>query len=159
MLLLWGFFSSFAKCFCLSDEDSDSYSPRYSYSENSKWFTFLVLSVKQKGHVKHVFICLLSSSPIFLYFTLPTGRTQLSVPRSKSEMDNIDSEKVVKRSATLPLPNRTSSLKSSPERWPELRYLWISTGRIPESCEWEGNKGGNFGSTQLQLNFFGELEM
>ncbi|NWI54486.1 SRBS1 protein, partial [Calyptomena viridis] len=60
------------------DEDSDSYSPRYSYAEDSK--------------------------------------TQLSVPRSKSEMDNIDSEKVVKRSATLPLPNRTSSLKSSPER-------------------------------------------
>ncbi|KAF1398490.1 Sorbin and SH3 domain-containing protein 1, partial [Spheniscus magellanicus] len=60
------------------DEDSDSYSPRYSYSEDSK--------------------------------------TQLSVPRSKSETDNIDSEKVVKRSATLPLPNRTSSLKSSPER-------------------------------------------
>ncbi|NWW42973.1 SRBS1 protein, partial [Pedionomus torquatus] len=60
------------------DEDSDSYSPRYSYSEDSK--------------------------------------TQLSVPRSRSEMDNIDSEKVVKRSATLPLPNRTSSLKSSPER-------------------------------------------
>ncbi|NXA94456.1 SRBS1 protein, partial [Melanocharis versteri] len=60
------------------DEDSDSYSPRYSYSEDS--------------------------------------RTQLSVPRSKSEMDNIDSEKVVKRSATLPLPNRTSSRKSSPER-------------------------------------------
>ncbi|XP_014735366.1 PREDICTED: sorbin and SH3 domain-containing protein 1 isoform X23 [Sturnus vulgaris] len=58
------------------DEDSDSCSPRYSYSEDS--------------------------------------RTQ--VPRSKSEMDNIDSEKVVKRSATLPLPNRTSSLKSSPER-------------------------------------------
>ncbi|NWH89428.1 SRBS1 protein, partial [Aegithalos caudatus] len=58
------------------DEDSDSGSPRYSYSEDS--------------------------------------RTQ--VPRSKSEMDNIDSEKVVKRSATLPLPNRTSSLKSSPER-------------------------------------------
>ncbi|KAM9285178.1 sorbin and SH3 domain-containing protein 1 [Morus bassanus] len=60
------------------DEDSDSYSPRYSYSEDS--------------------------------------RIQLSVPRSKSETDNIDSEKVVKRSATLPLPNRTSSLKSSPER-------------------------------------------
>ncbi|XP_054133070.1 sorbin and SH3 domain-containing protein 1 isoform X20 [Melozone crissalis] len=58
------------------DEDSDSFSPRYSYSEDS--------------------------------------RTQ--VPRSKSEMDNIDSEKVVKRSATLPLPNRASSLKSSPER-------------------------------------------
>ncbi|XP_043406504.1 sorbin and SH3 domain-containing protein 1 isoform X1 [Chelonia mydas] len=43
-------------------------------------------------------------------------RTQPSVPRSKSEMDNIDPEKVVKRSATLPLPTRTSSLKSSPER-------------------------------------------
>ncbi|XP_058697505.1 sorbin and SH3 domain-containing protein 1 isoform X40 [Poecile atricapillus] len=58
------------------DEDSDSCSPRYSYSEDSR----------------------------------------AQVPRSKSEMDNIDSEKVVKRSATLPLPNRTSSLKSSPER-------------------------------------------
>uniref|UniRef100_A0A8D2N468 Sorbin and SH3 domain containing 1 n=1 Tax=Zonotrichia albicollis TaxID=44394 RepID=A0A8D2N468_ZONAL len=53
------------------DEDSDSFSPRYSYSED-------------------MFLC--------------------------SEMDNIDSEKVVKRSATLPLPNRASSLKSSPER-------------------------------------------
>ncbi|NXK46660.1 SRBS1 protein, partial [Chauna torquata] len=60
------------------DEDSDSYSPRYSYSEDT--------------------------------------RSQPLVPRSKSEMDNIDSEKVFKRSATLPLPNRTSSLKSSPER-------------------------------------------
>nr|XP_009669609.1 PREDICTED: sorbin and SH3 domain-containing protein 1 isoform X43 [Struthio camelus australis] len=60
------------------DEDSDSYSPRYSYSEDT--------------------------------------RIQPSVPRSRSEMDNIDSEKVVKRSATLPLPTRTSSLKSSPER-------------------------------------------
>ncbi|KAH1168274.1 hypothetical protein KIL84_003757, partial [Mauremys mutica] len=43
-------------------------------------------------------------------------RTQPSVPRSKSEMDNIDPDEVVKRSATLPLPTRTSSLKSSPER-------------------------------------------
>uniref|UniRef100_A0A8B9PRX0 Sorbin and SH3 domain containing 1 n=1 Tax=Apteryx owenii TaxID=8824 RepID=A0A8B9PRX0_APTOW len=60
------------------DEDSDSYSPHYSYSEDT--------------------------------------RTQPSVPRSRSEMDSIDSEKVVKRSATLPLPTRTSSLKSSPER-------------------------------------------
>ncbi|XP_010223234.1 PREDICTED: sorbin and SH3 domain-containing protein 1 isoform X3 [Tinamus guttatus] len=60
------------------DEDSDSYSPRYSYSEDT--------------------------------------RTQPSVPRSRSEMDNIDSEKVFKRSATLPLPARTSSLKSAPER-------------------------------------------
>ncbi|XP_023785265.1 sorbin and SH3 domain-containing protein 1 isoform X42 [Cyanistes caeruleus] len=58
------------------DEDSDSFSPRYSYSEDSR----------------------------------------PQVPRSRSEMDNIDSEKVVKRSATLPLPNRTSSLKTSPER-------------------------------------------
>uniref|UniRef100_A0A8C3SVL4 Sorbin and SH3 domain containing 1 n=1 Tax=Chelydra serpentina TaxID=8475 RepID=A0A8C3SVL4_CHESE len=64
--------------FCFSDEDSDSYSPHYSYSEDT--------------------------------------RTQPSVPRSKSEMDNIDPDKVVKRSATLPLPTRTSSLKSSPER-------------------------------------------
>ncbi|XP_059737764.1 sorbin and SH3 domain-containing protein 1 isoform X25 [Bos taurus] len=60
------------------DDDSDLYSPRYSFSEDTK-------------------------SP-------------LSVPRSKSEMSCIDGEKVVKRSATLPLPTRSSSLKSSPER-------------------------------------------
>uniref|UniRef100_A0A2K5HG91 Sorbin and SH3 domain containing 1 n=1 Tax=Colobus angolensis palliatus TaxID=336983 RepID=A0A2K5HG91_COLAP len=60
------------------DDDSDLYSPRYSFSEDTK-------------------------SP-------------LSVPRSKSEMSYIDGEKVVKRSATLPLPARSSSLKSSPEK-------------------------------------------
>ncbi|XP_045425065.1 sorbin and SH3 domain-containing protein 1 isoform X13 [Lemur catta] len=60
------------------DDDSDLYSPRYSFSEDTK-------------------------SP-------------LSVPRSKSEMSCFDGEKVVKRSATLPLPARSSSLKSSPER-------------------------------------------
>ncbi|XP_059756796.1 sorbin and SH3 domain-containing protein 1 isoform X29 [Balaenoptera ricei] len=60
------------------DDDSDLYSPRYSFSEDTK-------------------------SP-------------LSVPRSKSEMNYIDGEKVVKRSATLPLPTRSSSLKSSSER-------------------------------------------
>ncbi|XP_041517022.1 sorbin and SH3 domain-containing protein 1 isoform X33 [Microtus oregoni] len=43
-------------------------------------------------------------------------KSPLSVPRSKSEMNYIDGEKVVKRSATLPLPARSSSLKSSPER-------------------------------------------
>lgn len=60
------------------DDDSDPYSPRYSFSEDTK--------------------------------------APLSVPRSKSEMNYIDGEKVVKRSATLPLPARSSSLKSSPER-------------------------------------------
>ncbi|KAG8523487.1 Sorbin and SH3 domain-containing protein 1 [Galemys pyrenaicus] len=60
------------------DDDSDLYSPRYSFSEDTK--------------------------------------CPLSVPRSKSEMNYIDGEKVVKRSATLPLPTRSSSLKSSPER-------------------------------------------
>ncbi|XP_055486127.1 sorbin and SH3 domain-containing protein 1 isoform X5 [Psammomys obesus] len=43
-------------------------------------------------------------------------KSPLSVPRSKSEMNYIDTERVVKRSATLPLPARSSSLKSSPER-------------------------------------------
>ncbi|XP_058154687.1 sorbin and SH3 domain-containing protein 1 isoform X26 [Dasypus novemcinctus] len=43
-------------------------------------------------------------------------KSPISVPRSKSEMNYIDGEKVVKRSATLPLPARSSSLKSSPER-------------------------------------------
>uniref|UniRef100_A0A8C8ZHA7 Sorbin and SH3 domain containing 1 n=1 Tax=Prolemur simus TaxID=1328070 RepID=A0A8C8ZHA7_PROSS len=42
-------------------------------------------------------------------------KSPLSVPRSKSEMSCFDGEKVVKRSATLPLPARSSSLKSSPE--------------------------------------------
>ncbi|XP_020852609.1 sorbin and SH3 domain-containing protein 1 isoform X43 [Phascolarctos cinereus] len=60
------------------DDDSELYSPRYSYSEDS--------------------------------------RIPFSVPRSKSEMEYIDAEKVVKRSATLPLPSRSTSLKSSPER-------------------------------------------
>uniref|UniRef100_A0A4X2JQ50 Sorbin and SH3 domain containing 1 n=1 Tax=Vombatus ursinus TaxID=29139 RepID=A0A4X2JQ50_VOMUR len=60
------------------DDDSELYSPRYSYSEDS--------------------------------------RSPFSVPRSKSEMEYIDAEKVVKRSATLPLPSRSTSLKSSPER-------------------------------------------
>ncbi|KAH0624379.1 hypothetical protein JD844_031784 [Phrynosoma platyrhinos] len=39
-----------------------------------------------------------------------------SVPRSKSENDTITTEKVVKRSATLPLPTRSSSLIPSSER-------------------------------------------
>ncbi|XP_062989264.1 sorbin and SH3 domain-containing protein 1 [Elgaria multicarinata webbii] len=43
-------------------------------------------------------------------------RAQPSVPRSKSENDTIDTEKVVKRSATLPLPTRSSSLKSTSKR-------------------------------------------
>lgn len=41
---------------------------------------------------------------------------QSSVPRSKSEMDTIDAENVIKRSVTLPLPTRSSSLKPSHER-------------------------------------------
>ncbi|XP_056658033.1 sorbin and SH3 domain-containing protein 1 isoform X33 [Monodelphis domestica] len=60
------------------DDDSELYSPRYSYSEDT--------------------------------------RIPFSVPRSKSEMEYIEAEKVVKRSATLPLPSRSTSLKSSPER-------------------------------------------
>ncbi|KAJ6661747.1 hypothetical protein lerEdw1_013269 [Lerista edwardsae] len=52
--------------------------------------------------------------PRYSFYT--DARTQTSVPRSKSENDTIDTEKVVKRSATLPLPARSSSLKSSPGR-------------------------------------------
>ncbi|XP_038599478.1 sorbin and SH3 domain-containing protein 1 isoform X14 [Tachyglossus aculeatus] len=44
------------------------------------------------------------------------AKSHASVPRSKSEMEHIDAEKVVKRSATLPLPARSSSLKSGPQR-------------------------------------------
>ncbi|KAM9325915.1 sorbin and SH3 domain-containing protein 1 [Gastrophryne carolinensis] len=44
------------------------------------------------------------------------GNSQSSVPRSKSEMDYINLENNVRRSVTLPLPSRTSSLKPSHER-------------------------------------------
>ncbi|XP_075204926.1 sorbin and SH3 domain-containing protein 1 isoform X3 [Anomaloglossus baeobatrachus] len=44
------------------------------------------------------------------------GNSQASVPRSKSEMDNIDMDKNVRRSITLPLPTRSSSLKPGHER-------------------------------------------
>ncbi|CAJ0940249.1 unnamed protein product, partial [Ranitomeya imitator] len=44
------------------------------------------------------------------------GKSQASVPRSKSEMDNIEMDKNVRRSITLPLPTRSSSLKPGHER-------------------------------------------
>ncbi|KAM4702500.1 sorbin and SH3 domain-containing protein 1 [Rhinophrynus dorsalis] len=44
------------------------------------------------------------------------AKTQGQVPRSKSEMDNIDMEQNMRRSVTLPLPTRSSSLKPSHER-------------------------------------------
>ncbi|KAM5142386.1 sorbin and SH3 domain-containing protein 1 isoform 2-T2 [Mantella aurantiaca] len=44
------------------------------------------------------------------------GKSQPSVPRSRSEMDRINVENNVRRSVTLPLPTRTSSLKPSHER-------------------------------------------
>ncbi|XP_063817600.1 sorbin and SH3 domain-containing protein 1 isoform X7 [Pseudophryne corroboree] len=44
------------------------------------------------------------------------GKSQAAVPRSKSEMDHIDMEKNVRRSITLPLPTRSSSLKPGHER-------------------------------------------
>ncbi|MGH0171701.1 UNVERIFIED_CONTAM: hypothetical protein FKN15_061528 [Acipenser sinensis] len=43
-------------------------------------------------------------------------RSQSCVPRSKSAVDSIDAEASVKRSATLPLPTRSSSLKPTAER-------------------------------------------
>ncbi|XP_067828830.1 sorbin and SH3 domain-containing protein 1 isoform X5 [Heptranchias perlo] len=60
------------------DDDSESYSPRYHYSDDMKSQTF--------------------------------------VPRSKSAMDTVDSEIIERRSATLPLPTRSSSLKPLSER-------------------------------------------
>ncbi|XP_077310472.1 sorbin and SH3 domain-containing protein 1 isoform X43 [Lithobates pipiens] len=44
------------------------------------------------------------------------GKSQPPVPRSRSEMDHIDMENSVRRSVTLPLPARSSSLKPSHER-------------------------------------------
>ncbi|XP_058891726.1 sorbin and SH3 domain-containing protein 1 isoform X26 [Acipenser ruthenus] len=43
-------------------------------------------------------------------------RSQSSMPRSKSAVDSIEAEASVKRSATLPLPTRSSSLKPTAER-------------------------------------------
>ncbi|XP_074152029.1 sorbin and SH3 domain-containing protein 1 isoform X1 [Sminthopsis crassicaudata] len=83
------------------DDDSELYSPRYSYSEDS--------------------------------------RIPFSVPRSKSEMEYIEAEKVVKRSATLPLPSRSTSLKSSPESRREITSKGLSDHRqwmLPRN-DWE----------------------
>ncbi|MEE6488115.1 hypothetical protein FKM82_015133 [Ascaphus truei] len=44
------------------------------------------------------------------------ANSQAQVPRSKSEMDNMNTESNVRRSVTLPLPTRSSSLKPSHER-------------------------------------------
>ncbi|XP_067828847.1 sorbin and SH3 domain-containing protein 1 isoform X18 [Heptranchias perlo] len=71
-------FSEVAKRDNLEDDDSESYSPRYHYSDDMKSQTF--------------------------------------VPRSKSAMDTVDSEIIERRSATLPLPTRSSSLKPLSER-------------------------------------------
>ncbi|XP_032868661.1 sorbin and SH3 domain-containing protein 1 isoform X5 [Amblyraja radiata] len=43
-------------------------------------------------------------------------KSQTIMPRSKSAMDTTDSEPIERRSATLPLPTRSSSLKPLPER-------------------------------------------
>uniref|UniRef100_A0A6I8RWW4 Sorbin and SH3 domain-containing 1 n=1 Tax=Xenopus tropicalis TaxID=8364 RepID=A0A6I8RWW4_XENTR len=47
---------------------------------------------------------------------LEDAKPQAGVPRSKSEMDNIDIDQNMRRSVTLPLPARSSSLKPSHER-------------------------------------------
>ncbi|XP_062832009.1 sorbin and SH3 domain-containing protein 1 isoform X28 [Anolis carolinensis] len=57
-----------------------------------------------------------SDSCVPQYSFYKDTRSQNSVPRSKSENDTITTEKVVRRSATLPLPARSSSLKGSVER-------------------------------------------
>ncbi|CAH2321968.1 sorbin and SH3 domain-containing 1 isoform X5 [Pelobates cultripes] len=44
------------------------------------------------------------------------AKSQSPVPRSKSEMGNIDIENSVRKSVTLPLPTRSSSLKPNHER-------------------------------------------
>nr|XP_016851755.1 PREDICTED: sorbin and SH3 domain-containing protein 1 isoform X21 [Anolis carolinensis] len=57
-----------------------------------------------------------SDSCVPQYSFYKDTRSQNSVPRSKSENDTNTPEKVVRRSATLPLPARSSSLKGSVER-------------------------------------------
>uniref|UniRef100_A0A8C5QEU1 Sorbin and SH3 domain containing 1 n=1 Tax=Leptobrachium leishanense TaxID=445787 RepID=A0A8C5QEU1_9ANUR len=52
----------------------------------------------------------------FHLFNLSRSKSQAPVPRSKSEMDNMDIENSVRRSITLPLPTRSSSLKPNHER-------------------------------------------
>lgn len=64
---------------------------------------------------RHLTIFSFHFTSLLFHFPSP-AKSPLSVPRSKSEMNYIDGEKVVKRSATLPLPTRSSSLKSSPDR-------------------------------------------
>uniref|UniRef100_UPI00398F5A01 sorbin and SH3 domain-containing protein 1 isoform X44 n=1 Tax=Pristiophorus japonicus TaxID=55135 RepID=UPI00398F5A01 len=53
-------------------------------------------------------------SPRYLYSE--DMKSQTIVPRSKSAMDSIDTEIIARRSVTLPLPTRSSSLKPLSER-------------------------------------------
>ncbi|XP_070802238.1 sorbin and SH3 domain-containing protein 1 isoform X3 [Pituophis catenifer annectens] len=62
---------------------------------------------------------------------------QTSVPRSKSENDTINTDKIMKRSATLPLPARSSSLKERndwepPDKKIDSRKHWAEPKSIYE---------------------------
>ncbi|XP_060550960.1 sorbin and SH3 domain-containing protein 1 isoform X25 [Pantherophis guttatus] len=62
---------------------------------------------------------------------------QTSVPRSKSENDTINTDKIMKRSATLPLPTRSSSLKERndwepPDKKIDSRKHWAEPKSIYE---------------------------
>uniref|UniRef100_A0A2K6BRB9 Sorbin and SH3 domain containing 1 n=1 Tax=Macaca nemestrina TaxID=9545 RepID=A0A2K6BRB9_MACNE len=93
----------------LSDVSMDEVGIPLRNTERSKdWYKTMF---KQIHKLNRVFVSFKS-----FVCTLSPAKSPLSVPRSKSEMSYIDGEKVVKRSATLPLPARSSSLKSSPER-------------------------------------------
>uniref|UniRef100_UPI00398E78CD sorbin and SH3 domain-containing protein 1 isoform X39 n=1 Tax=Pristiophorus japonicus TaxID=55135 RepID=UPI00398E78CD len=82
-------------------EEKDTYTPTYVFSE-----------VAQRDFLEDD--DLEYYSPRYLYSE--DMKSQTIVPRSKSAMDSIDTEIIARRSVTLPLPTRSSSLKPLSER-------------------------------------------
>ncbi|XP_032868658.1 sorbin and SH3 domain-containing protein 1 isoform X2 [Amblyraja radiata] len=81
--------------------EKETYTPTYVFSEVAKR---QILEDDELGDYSSCYPC---SEDV---------KSQTIMPRSKSAMDTTDSEPIERRSATLPLPTRSSSLKPLPER-------------------------------------------
>uniref|UniRef100_UPI00398E94F8 sorbin and SH3 domain-containing protein 1 isoform X48 n=1 Tax=Pristiophorus japonicus TaxID=55135 RepID=UPI00398E94F8 len=85
----------------LNREEENPYTPSYVFPETTP-------SPKSEDDDLEYY------SPRYLYSE--DMKSQTIVPRSKSAMDSIDTEIIARRSVTLPLPTRSSSLKPLSER-------------------------------------------
>ncbi|KAG8435175.1 hypothetical protein GDO86_013210 [Hymenochirus boettgeri] len=82
-------------------------------TERSKdWYKTMFKQIHRlnKGNIIKIYLI---TSSLLTFFKV---KTQAGVPRSKSDMDNFDIDHNIRRSVTLPLPTRSSSLKPNHER-------------------------------------------